>query len=287
VRVRWYIPYLFILPVLVGLSAFKLYPILLAVTTSFYTRSFSLGVMEFVGLANFIDLFSDTFFLDALKVTLKFNLLVNPIQVVMAILLAVLANQALHGINGFRTLFYIPAAVAVPIASVMWGLLLNPNNGFVNSLLALIGIPAQPFLVDENQALYSIILIASWIGISYWMIFILAALQELPPQISEAARIDGASPIQNFFHITLPMLKRAIAFIAVGATTSNFLLFAPVYILTGGGPSGSTNLLMNEAYVTAFLYSDMGRANAIVVVLLAIVIMAVFLLLRILRPTDV
>lgn len=284
-RVR-YVPFVFLLPALTGLFLFKLYPIILAAKESLYMSSFLTGTKVFVGLGNYIELFTDPIFLDSLKVTLWFNVLINPFQVVMAVLIAVLVNQAVRGINGFRTLFYIPAAISVPIASVIWGLLLNPNHGFVNSLLTLVGIAAQPFLIDANQALYSIILIASWIGISYWMIFILAALQEIPSQLYEAARVDGASSIQTFLRITLPMLKRAIAFIAVGATTSNFLLFAPTYILTRGGPSGSTHVLMYEAYMSAFSYSNMGRSNAIVMILLLIILSVVVLELRLLRASN-
>ncbi|HEX7714934.1 MAG TPA: sugar ABC transporter permease [Bacillota bacterium] len=285
-RVRLRVLLMFLIPALLGLFLFKFYPILLAAKESLFTDSFISGTRKFVGLANYKLLFGDETFLNALKVTLWFNILVNPLQVILAILLALMLNQKVRGINFFRSLFYLPVAIAVPIASVIWGILLNPNQGFVNSFLSFFGIPAQPFLVNQSQALYCIILIVSWIGVSYWMIYILAALQEIPAELYEAARVDGASGFNVFAKITLPLIKRAIAFIAVGATTSNFLMFAPAYILTRGGPSGSTNLLMYEAYMSAFSYSDMGRSSAIVMFLLLIILLVVLLEMRLLRDNE-
>jgi len=284
-KAKWYIIFIFLFPALVILFFFKVYPLFYAVIRSLYSYSFIKHTLNFIGLTNYRELFNDPVFLNSLKITLKFNLIINPLQVIMATLVAVLVNQRVKGINAFRTLFYLPVAISVPIASVIWGLLLKPN-GFINGILSLIEIPKQLFLISQTQALYCIILIISWIGFSYWMIFILAALQEIPIQIYESACIDGASPFQGFIYVTLPLLKRAIVFIAVGATTANFLMFAPVYTLTQGGPSKSTHLLMYEAYESAFSYSDVGRSNAIVVMLIIIILTVVGIQLRVLRTED-
>lgn len=282
---KWYITFIFLFPALVILFFFKVYPVFYAIIRSLYSYSFIKHVLNFVGLTNYRELFNNPVFLDSLKTTLKFNLIVNPLQVIMATLVAVLVNQRVKGINIFRTLFYLPVAISVPIVSVIWGLLLKPY-GFINGILSLMRIPKQLFLISQTQALYCIILIVSWIGFSYWMIFILAALQEIPMQVYESAYIDGASPLQVFIYVTLPLLKRAIAFIAVAATTANFLMFAPIYTLTQGGPSRSTHLLMYEAYESAFSYSDMGHSNAIVVILIMIILIVVGIQLRILRTED-
>ena len=134
-RVRLRVLLMFLIPALLGLFLFKFYPILLAAKESLFTDSFISGTRKFVGLANYKLLFGDETFLNALKVTLWFNILVNPLQVILAILLALMLNQKVRGINFFRSLFYLPVAIAVPIASVIWGILLNPNQGFVNSFL--------------------------------------------------------------------------------------------------------------------------------------------------------
>ena len=282
---KWYIIFIFLFPALVILFFFKVYPVFYAIIRSLYSYSFIEHRLNFVRLTNYRELFNNPVFLDSLKTTLKFNLIVNPLQVIMATLVAVLANQRVKGINIFRTLFYLPVAISVPIASVIWGLLLKPN-GFINSILSLMGISKQLFLISQTQALYCIILIVSWIGFSYWMIFILAALQEIPMQVYESACIDGASPLQVFIYVTLPLLKRALVFIAVAATTANFLMFAPIYTLTQGGPSRSTHLLMYEAYESAFSYSDVGHSNAIVVILIMIILIVAGIQLRILRTED-
>ena len=276
----------FVLLPFVGIFVFRIYPIFYACYKSLYTYSFSKGTDVFVGLKNFFRLFSDPIFVNSLKVTFKFNAIINPIQVIGALFLAVLVNRKIPGITVFRSIFLLPTAISLPLVSIIWGLLLN-FDGFVNSLLSSLGIPKQPFLLSQSQALYTIILIASWIGFSYWMIFLLAGLQEVPPVLYEASRIDGASLLQQFVHITLPLLKRPIAFVAVGATTSNFLLFAPVYTLTQGGPGGSTDLLMYEAYISAYSYSDFGRCYAIVVILLLILVILVGIEFKLLRGRDV
>jgi multiple sugar transport system permease protein len=141
-------------------------------------------------------------------------------------------------------------------------------------------------LSSPGQALPSIILIASWIGVGYWMFFFLAGLQGIPPTLYEAAAIDGATPVRAFFHITLPLLRRVIAFVLVADTTANFLLFAPVYILTHGGPQGSTDLLMYEAYRSGFIGLDVGRATSITTILIADLLLVVGAQLVFFRSTE-
>jgi multiple sugar transport system permease protein len=141
--------------------------------------------------------------------------------------------------------------------------ILDPYYGLANSLLSLFRIPPQPFLTSTHQALSCIVLLCLWRSAGYWMMFFLAGLQGIPEQIYEAASLDGVSSLQQLFRITLPLLMRTISFVLVSNTAFNFLTFAPVYILTQGGPIGATNLLMYESYKSAFMNLDMGRANAI------------------------
>jgi multiple sugar transport system permease protein len=132
-------------------------------------------------------------------------------------------------------------------------------------------------LTSPAQALGSIILIASWIGVPYWMIFFLAGLQDIPRTLYESAAIDGAGRWQAFWRVTLPLLRRTTTFVLVADTAANFLLFVPVYVLTQGGPTGSTDLLMYEVYRAGFIASDMGRAAALTVILLLATLVVVFL----------
>jgi multiple sugar transport system permease protein len=275
-------PYILLTPCLFFLFIFKFFPIF----TSFY-ESFRAPVYlghGFVGLNNFIDLFTDSVFWKSLKVTLLFNLIVNPFQIIISFFLALLVNRKIKGIWFFRSIYFLPVAVSMTVTTVLWGLLFNPQGGLINAIFNIFRIPAQQFLTSPKQALYSVIIMISWKGVGYWMIFLLAGLQNIPQSINEASLIDGANRIQNFFFITIPLLKRVITFVVVADTVTNFLLFAPIYLLTKGGPAGSTNLLMYEAYTNAFVYANVNRAAAITTILLIIASVIAALEFKMFKP---
>lgn len=283
----WLAAYALLAPALVGLAVFRLYPIALAAWGSLHTSTFGEGGGRvFVGLDNYRYLVAEPTFWSSLWVTLKLNLVINPLQVALALGLAVLADQRFPGIRAYRTAFFIPIGVSIPIAALIWRIMLDPNAGLVNAVLTAIGLPAQPFLTSADQALWAIVLIATWKGVSFWMVFLLAGLQNIPADLHEAAMLDGASPVQRFFQITLPLLRRTLLFVLVTDTAINFLLFAPVYLLTAGGPELSTNLLMYEAYKTGFVFADMGLALAMVMVLLALVLVVVAAEFRLLQSEE-
>lgn len=244
---------------------------------------FLTGLKKFVGIGNYVSLFSDPVFWNSLKVTLWFNLLINPLQIILAFGLAILLNQKIRNIAFFRGINFIPVAVSIPTACILWDIMLSPEQGVVNSILVSLNMSPQPFLTSSSQALGSIIAIASWRGIGYWALFFLAGLQEVPTSLYEASSIDGASRWNQFKNITYPMMKRPLTFVVVSVTVANMLLFSPMYILTNGGPQQSTNVLMLESYNSAFLYSDMGRASAIVVVILLITLVIISLQFRLFK----
>lgn len=283
-RERW-IPYMFLLPAFAGLLVFQLIPIVFGLGRSLFGINFASGegLVHFVGLQNFRAIFDDPVFWNALKVTLIFNVFVNPIQVVLALALAVLLNAKLRGIGFFRTLFYMPIGVSLTITTVIWGLMLDRDSGMVNGVLNSLGIPSQAFLQSPEQALPSLILLLSWKGVAFWTLVLLAGLQSISPTLYEAAEVDGASGWQRFWRLTLPLMRRPLAYVLISATVSNFLLFAPVQILTKGGPQGSTSVLMYEAYRSGFIGIDMGRATAITTVLFVFVAALVALQSWILR----
>ena len=282
-RNRTLVAYLFLLPALLGLLVFKIYPVTLSIWDSFFARSFVAREEVFVGLEHYISLFQDPIFWKSLWVTIYFNLIVNPLQVVLALALAVFLSAQFRGINALRSLYMLPIGISLPVATVIWGVILNPNAGLLNSMLAAVGLPPQPFLTSPTQALWCIILIATWKGVSYWMIFLLAGIKGIPESLYEAARIDGANAWQRFIRITVPLLRRVLLFVVVADTISNFLLFVPPYLLTQGGPQLSTNLLMFEAFKTAFIYVDMHRAMALVSILLLVLFAVIAVQFRFLR----
>jgi len=257
-------PYLLLIPSVFLIVVFKIYPILLTLIGSFLVKGS-------LSLANYSVLLKDPVFWSSFLVTVKFSIIVTPVQILLALILAFLVNTKLKGIEIFRTIYYLPVVVSIMVASMLWGIMLNPSSGVINSFLKAIGIPQQPFLTSSKQALMCIIAIASWKGIGYWMMFILAGLQNINTDIYEASYIDGASWWDTTTKITIPLLNRALIFVIVANTIINILLFVPMFVLTNGGPKMSTNGLMFEAYKSAFLYVDMGRSYAIVAILLVFI----------------
>lgn len=280
-------PYLFLLPAIVLLVIFRYIPILSGLRESFYSNGLSLsGGQQFVGLANFARLFREDVFARALSNTVLFSLVVNPLQTGLALLLALLANQKLRGIAAFRTIYLIPVALSMTVTALALGLALDRNYGMVNGLLVTLGLPRQPFLGSPDQALWTIVAIVTWVGVPYWTIFFLAGLQNIPAQLHEAAQIDGATALQRFWHVTLPLLRRTTAFVLITDTIINFSLFAPIQLLTRGGPELSTTMVMYEAYRRGFVYGDLGVAAALATCLLLVVLAIVALQLFLLRPKD-
>lgn len=266
-------------PALIGLVVFRLYPIALAVSDSFFNMV--RGTQVFVGLDNYLSLVTDSIFWNAMQVTFWFNLLINPIQIALALGLALLYVQNFRGITFYRILFLIPIGVSLPVAAIIWRIMLS-QDGLVNGILGIAGIPAQQWLTSQALALYSIIAIATWKGISYWMIFIIGGLQNISTEVYDAARIDGAVAWQRLIYITVPLLRPTLLFVLVADVSINFLLFAPIFMLTQGGPADSTNVLMYEAYKSGFIFGDMGRAMAIIVVVVAILLVVVGLQFKLL-----
>lgn len=269
---------------MLGILIFKLYPILQGLAESLFAPTFMQGHKVFVAFDNYIELFRDPVFWNSVKVTMLLNVVINPLQIVLALLLALLLNVHVKGIGFFRSVHFIPIAVSQPIAAVLWGLMLNQEQGIVNSILVALGMDPQPFLGSSEQALWVIVAISTWRGVGYWSIFLLAGLQEISPSLYEAASIDGAGRWERFKNVTLPMLKRPLIFVTVTDTVINFLMFSPMYILTKGGPEDSTNVLMNESFNSAFQYSDLGRASAIVMVLLVMILIIIAAQFKLLKP---
>jgi len=280
------IPYLFLLPALLLLVVFNLMPTIATLFESMFVISLRSGERVFAGFANYNRIFNDPIFWKSFQVTVVFSLLVNPIQIALALGLAVLINQRVRGIGLFRSIYLLPIAVSLNVTAIVWGLMLDQNSGMVNGILWQLGIARQPFLHSVDQALWSIILIASWIGVPLWSLFILAGLQNIPPPVLEAAKIDGANAWQSFTKITLPLLRRVLAFVLVADTVANFLMFAPILLLTSGGPRLSTNLIMYETYRRGFLYGDLGASAAMLSVMLLIVFIIVGIELYALRGND-
>jgi multiple sugar transport system permease protein len=283
-RRRWsVIPYFFIAPAMMGLGLFKLYPIMEGLRLSFYDVRPIARTQEFVGLANFVELVQDPVILRAAFNTLLFNGVVTPVQIALALALALLVNRKGRAIQLFRSIFFMPAVISLVVASIIWKLMYAADSGLINGILIAVGLPPQTFLTSQSQAMASLMGMVIWKGVGYWMVILLAGVKEIPENIQEAAVVDGASPTRRFFSITLPLLSPTLMFVLVADTVINFLLFVPVYVMTQGGPSESTTLLMFEVYRNAFVYTRFGYASTISTALLLVIALAVSLQMRFLR----
>lgn len=267
----------FLLPTIVALVLLRLQPIVSAAATAFSSAD--------EPFATFAFLFQDPVFLGSLRITLLFSLIINPLQIALAMALAVLLTRHIPMVGLWRTLILLPVAIPQAVSAVIWGVLLRPD-GPLNGFLAVFGIPPVPWLTDGRTALASIIIVLSWVGVGYWMTFLVAGIKDIPPSLYEAAEIDGANAWQRFVHITLPGIRRPLLFVLVADTVSNFLIFAPIRILTQGGPQGSTNLLMYNIYEQAYVYGDLPSASAATLVLVLIVLVIVTIQFRLLPGKD-
>ncbi len=285
---QWMVPYLFLAPALIGTIAFKLYPIFIGFWESLIYTSFSGGTEKriFVWFENYQYLFDDKIFWKSLEITAFLTIIINPLQIAMSLGLALLLMRKSKFIRIIRSLYLLPIGIALPIATIIWGLMLDPNQGLINGLIGVFGIPPQPFLVSENQALWCIIAIATWKGVAFWMLFLLAGLEDIPKQYYEAAEIDGATPFQKFRYVTIPQLKRTILFVFVADTAANFVLMVPMIILTKGGPLQSTNVLIYEGYRSGFYYQDWGRSLSIITILTVITLIVIGLQLLFLSEKN-
>ena len=267
----WRAAVLFLSPAMVLLVALRLLPTLQAARDSVMQGSQSFDGGHFVGIKNYVTLFTDPGFLKVLTVTAAFLLIIVPLQIAIALLLAVLLVEKIPGLGVVRVLIFIPVAAPAAVATVIWGVAYQPK-GPINAVLHSLGIPAQPFLTSPDQALLCLIILMSWVGIGYWTLFLVAGVQDISAELYEAAALDGAGWWRTFWAITLPNLRRPLAFVIVANTVASVLAFVPVLILTQGGPAGSTRLIMYDLYNNSFVLGDINFGQTEVVVLLIFLI---------------
>ena len=273
------LPYLMLAPALIFILVFKIYPMISVSIGSFFRD----GKFTF---QTYRILFKDKTFWNSLLVTLKMNVIIIPLQVFISMILALLVNNNVKGIGVFRSIYYLPVTMAISVASVTWSLMMNVNNGVFNSILSIFGVKSQGFFTDPKQALWCIIIMASWKGCGMWMMYLLAGLKGVDSSIYESARLDGAGYFTTLTKITLPLIKRTMLFVVVANTTSNMLLFAPSKLITEGGPQNSTNVLMYEVYKSAFRNGNMSRAGAITAILLVIIMITVIGQFKMMNTSD-
>ncbi|WP_395243916.1 carbohydrate ABC transporter permease [Agromyces sp. MMS24-K17] len=260
----------FLAPALVILTVFVAWPMLSALRLSF-TDASGFGKEEFVGLDNYVRVFTDPDVLQAMGNTAYYAVLFTPTAIIAALLLALLVNhRRLPARGAFRTALFLPFIVSLAVAAFAWSYLLDPQIGLLNHWLRAFGIQLGNVLQDPALAMPTVALVAVWKSFGFYLVIFIAGLQEIPASLYEAARVDGATAWQRFRHITLPMLGNTLAFVMIVALIAALQAFDQIYVMTGGGPYGTTQTVVMEIYTSGFKKLELGFASALSYVLLLI-----------------
>lgn len=271
--------YLCISPWLLGFIIFTAGPMIYSLWLSFQRWDLFTNPVP-VGLNNYITMFTeDQDFWQGMKVTFTYTLVRVPLGMVAALAVALLMNQAVKGINFFRTIYYLPSIMPGIAVAVLWTWVFNPEFGVINSILSRFGIHGPAWIADPNWALPALIIMSLW-GIGGTMIIYLAGLKSIPHILYEAAELDGAGPWTKFTSITLPQLSPTIFFNLVMTIIGAFQVFTEAYVMTNGGPQKATFFYMFYLYTTAFQSFQMGYGAAMAWVLFIIIMILTMLVLR-------
>ena len=262
--------YLFILPWILGFLIFRLGPMLYSLFLSF-TDYAARGAPQFIGLENYTYMFTkDPRFLDSLRSTLAFVVGYLPLNLALGLAIALLMNQRVRGILGFRSIYYLPAVTSGVAVAILWQFVFHKQWGILNAMLAVFGVQPIGWLVDPNWVMVAFVIMSVW-GVGGSMIIYLAGLQSIPTELYESASIDGANGVRKFWHITLPMLTPTIFFVLITGLIAAFQIFESAYIMTGGGPNYATYFFGLNIYFTAFQSLRFAYASTLAWMLFAII----------------
>lgn len=270
----------FVIPNFVGFLIFTFIPILFSFVLAFSEWD-SFSPIKFVGLQNFIKLFSDETFIISLTNTVKYTIFVVPLTMICALGLALLLNKKIKGIAIFRTLFFFPYITSLVAVAVVWNMLFHPTMGPINQFLGLFLNNLPGWTSSSQWALYAIIIVSVWRYMGYYMILYLAGLQSIPRELYEAASMDGAGKWKQFWNVTLPSLRPTTFFVMIMLTINSFKVFDLVQVMTEGGPGRSTNVLVYQIYNEAFVNFKFGYASAISMILFIIVLAITIIQIRV------
>lgn len=270
--------YLLVSPYILHVLLFVAFPVIFSIVLTFHKWNV-ISPMEFVGTTNYERLLLDRYFLKSILNTLVFLVIHIPLQIIIALALAVALNRQIRFRAFFRGAFFLPVVVSGVVVTIMWQQLYSLDTGVLNRLLTSIGISRIGWLTDPRWAMPSIALMATWKNVGLYVILFLVGLQTVPATYYEAADIEGASGWQKFWHITVPAINPTIFMVVILSTIGGFSLFIEPYIMTGGGPMNSTLSAVLYIYKQGFFYYHMGYA-ATLGLIFALIIMAVVALQR-------
>ncbi|MEX2536099.1 MAG: sugar ABC transporter permease [Trueperaceae bacterium] len=274
---------LFLLPAAVILGVFNFYPALYSLYLSFFEWNGVSSVREPVGLGNYERLLRSTEFWNSLRVTALYAAGMTLGALALGLLVAVLLNLNIEGRAFYRVLYFLPVITPTVAAGVVWKHLFDPSQGVVNRSLELVGLAGPAWLVSPGWALLAVVIVGIWKRVGFNMVIYLAALQGIPRTYYEAAQLDGASHLQTFRHITLPLLAPSTFFLTVTALIEAFQVFDLVYVMTAGGPLRGTDVVGYYLYRYGFRYYELGFASAIAYAMFVLIFIVTLIQFRLMR----
>jgi ABC-type sugar transport system permease subunit len=280
---QYVIAFLFVAPALVNFAIFRYIPIFMAGEASLYDYSLLGGFGDFVGLKNYWRAVEDDLFWTSMWVSFQYALMKVPAQVVLALLLALFVSRAVRGMGVIRTIVFFPVVTSLVVGAMLWAMMYNKDLGLLQSIAGVFGLRHPGFLSNPDLALPSIVAMMVWKEVGFSMIIFVAGLKGIPEMFYDAAAIDGASPLQRFFQITLPLLKPVTLFVVVTQTISAMQVFVLIFVMTQGGPFFATNAIVYYIYQNGFAYNDMGYASALSFFVLALLVAISFVQFKLLK----
>lgn len=259
---------IFILPAFTGTLIFIIIPVFFSFFLSFCDWDL-LSPIRFAGLQNYKTLLSSEQFYNILKNTFVFALSVSGISLILPLVLAAIINSKIRGSEFFKTAYFLPFITPMIVAAIAWEWIFDPNNGLLNYILK----AHINWLYDTHTAMIALIIVSSWKLIGYNMVIFLSGFSSINNNIFEAAKIDGANPLQTFFYVTLPLLSPTVFFVLIITIISSFQVFDLIYLMTQGGPLDSTNVLVYWIYKNAFEFFNTGQASAGAYILFLIILL--------------
>lgn len=261
---------LFSLPFLIVFALFLIYPIFFGFYISFFQWNI-LGTPSFIGFKNYVDLFNDARFWSSLWHTVQFVILTTPVLLVIGFLMALLVTgkSPLKGI--METVFFIPYIFSMTVVATLWAWIMQKEFGILNQVLTILGKEPVSWLTSEKNAMPSIAIATYWWTAGFNMVLFSAGIKQISKEIYESATVDGANAFQQVFHITIPLVKQTTVLCLILQVIASFNVFGQVYVMTGGGPAGSTRVLIQYIYETGFNYFRMGYSAAMSYILFGII----------------
>lgn len=280
-RIEWS-AYLYVLPFFVPFLVFTVGAIIFGTYVSL-TEWRIIGRPEFVGLANFERAFNDSFVPKVWVNTLQLTLIIVPGTTFLALLFAMYVNQRMRGFTLSRLSFYAPRVVSVTVVGLVWVWMLDTRFGVVNQYLGRLGVTYIPWLTNPDWVLWAISITTIWWNLGFHMVILLAALQEIPSELKDSASIDGATALQSFWHVVIPLIRPALSLVITLEIISAFRIFSQIFVMTQGGPAGASFSIIFYIYERGFMNTELGYSSALSLMLFLTILIVTLIQLRVIR----